>query len=279
MSYIFRTKFKAFIIGYTVLSVAFLILFMKQFISFSGGVESSTMCVLFANKADAIFSDTGWEHDEIYKRIILVENWCKEFHRPDFKIHLIKNKDYNSLPDYIKESKFLPNFGARYCTRMFKIEPIDDFLEQFKYEGVGLMIGLNSDEIEQRTGNHGNKKFVKYSYPLAENGINRDACKIILKKAGLLPNFPVYMQRGGCIGCYMKTKKEYTAMALLKSDEFNDVENIENYIQDKRDKFFSIIQNKPMWSIREDALSSLFNHDEIYPVINDVTKCGVFCNR
>ena len=47
----------------------------RVFISFSGGVESSTMCVLFGNKADAIFSDTGFEHDEIYKRIDLVEKW------------------------------------------------------------------------------------------------------------------------------------------------------------------------------------------------------------
>ena len=252
---------------------------MKKFISFSGGVESTTMCVLFGNKADAIFSDTGWEHDEIYKRIELVENWCKEFHRTDFKIHKIKNTKNGTLPEYIKESKYLPSFDSRYCTRMFKIDPIDKFLEQFKSEGVELMIGLNSDEIEQRTGNHGNKKFIKYSYPLADNGINRNACKTILEKAGLLPNFPVYMQRGGCIGCYMKSKKEYIAMALLKPEEFKMVEDIEEHIQDKRDKFFSIIQNKPMWSIREDAKSSLFKPEEIYPVINDVTKCGVFCNR
>ena len=54
---------------------------MKKFISFSGGVESSTMCVLFGNNADAIFSDTGFEHKEIYDRIDLVEKWCKEFHQ------------------------------------------------------------------------------------------------------------------------------------------------------------------------------------------------------
>lgn len=35
---------------------------MKRFISFSGGVESRTMAVLFGNKADAIFADTGAEH-------------------------------------------------------------------------------------------------------------------------------------------------------------------------------------------------------------------------
>jgi len=115
---------------------------MKQFIAFSGGVESTTMCVLFGGKADAIFSDTGFEHQQIYDRIQLVEDWVKNFHGLDFKVHRIKNQQHGSLPDYIKESKFYPSFKTRYCTRMFKIEPIDDFLEQFKDEGMELMIGL-----------------------------------------------------------------------------------------------------------------------------------------
>jgi len=251
----------------------------RVFISFSGGVESSTMCVLFANKADAIFSDTGFEHDEIYKRIDLVESWCKEFHRPDFKIHRIKNDEHGSLIDYIKKAKFYPNFQARYCTRMFKIEPIDDFLEQFKEEGVELMIGLNADEIEQRTGNHGNKPFVKYSYPLADNGFNRAKCIYVLKKACLYPEFPAYMQRGGCIGCYYKSKKEYEALALLNPNEFQIVEKLENEIQDQRKEFFSILEKIQMKQIRENVSNMLFKPDEIYPTINTATKCGVFCNR
>jgi len=252
---------------------------MKQFISFSGGVESTTMCVLFGKKADAIFADTGFEHSEIYKRIDLVEQWVKSFHRQDFKIYRIRNKKYNSLLDYIREQKFYPNFQARYCTRMFKIEPIDKFLEQYKEEGVELMIGLNAEEIDMRTGNHGNKKFVKYSYPLADNNLTRNGCISILKKVELYPEFPSYMQRGGCIGCYYKSRKEYEAMALLNPEEFKVVEDLENEIQDKRTDFFSIRQDATMKQIRESVANMLFKPEEIYPVINNATKCGVFCNR
>ena len=70
---------------------------MKQFISLSGGVESTTMCVLFGDKADAIFADTGYEHQALYDRIDIVEKWVQSFHRKDFKIHRIKNNDYQSL--------------------------------------------------------------------------------------------------------------------------------------------------------------------------------------
>jgi hypothetical protein len=258
---------------------------MKQFISFSGGVESSTMAVLFSTKADAIFSDTGFEHAEIYKRIDLVENWCKQNQRSDFKIHKIKAKaklhgiEIDNLPDYIREAKYYPSWNSRYCTTEFKIKPIDNYLEQYKNEGVELMIGLNADEIEQRTGNHGNKPYIKYSYPLADNNLTREKCKTILKYAKLLPEFPVYMQRGGCVGCFYKSKKEYYAMALLNPKEFEKVEMLENDIQDIREDFYTILEKTSMKNIREFALSSIFKPEQMYAQINNVTKCGVFCNR
>jgi hypothetical protein len=252
---------------------------MRNFISFSGGVESTTMCVLFGKYADGIFADTGFEHDEIYKRIDLVESWCKSFHREDFTIHRIKNNEHDNLPDYIKQSKFYPSYQSRFCTRMFKIEPIDAFLEKYKDKGVTLYIGLNADEIDQRTGNHGNKPFVSYRYPLAEKGLTRVICEAILKKVDLFPKFPAYMKRGGCIGCYYKSRKEYEAMALLNPTEFNSVMELEEQIQDRRKEFFAILENKPMRQIKADVSNMLFTPDEIYPAINTASKCGVFCNR
>ena len=252
---------------------------MNKFISFSGGVESSTMCVLFGNKADAIFADTGFEHQEIYDRIDLVENWVQNFHRKDFKIHRIRNSKWKTMIDYIRYTKFFPSFQQRYCTRMFKIEPIDKWLEQYKDDGAELMIGLNADEIELRTGNHGNKKFINYSYPLADNKLSRGACITILKKVGLYPEFPAYMQRGGCIGCYYKSRKEYEAMALLKPAEFKIVEQLEEEIQDRRKEYFSIKEGIKMSEIRNHVANMLFTPEEIYTTINNATKCGVFCNR
>jgi hypothetical protein len=257
---------------------------MKKFIAFSGGVESTTMCVLFGKDADAVFSDTGFEHNEIYDRIDLVEKWCRAFHRSDFTIYRIrantkyKGEYYETLPDLIRAQRFYPSFQARYCTRQFKIEPIDTFLEQFKDEGVSLMIGLNYEE-QDRTGNHGNKPFVSYNYPLISNHITRGMCLSILDRVGLKPQFPPYMKRGGCVGCYYKSKKEYTAMALLNPTEFKTVEDLENDIQDAREEFFTIIPGIKMSEIREMAKNILFTPEEIYPTVNDATQCGVFCNR
>lgn len=252
---------------------------MKKFISFSGGVESRTMAVLFGNKADAIFADTKAEHDVLYKSLDKVETKIREFHNNDFKIHrIVSEKHPEGLMQYIKDSKFFPSFGARYCTRMFKIEPIDNFLKQFNE--VELMIGLNADEENLRTGNHGLMKNVKYSYPLIDNGINRRMCHEILKSIDLEPNFPPYMKRGGCKCCYFKSKKEYEAMAIFNEKEYDEVADLEQEIQDKRDKFFHLIDSIPnLKQFKEHAKSILFNPDDIYAKVNDASNCGVFCNR
>jgi len=255
---------------------------MKRFISFSGGVESTTLCLLYGGTAKAITADTGWEHPEMYERWQEVEIRLRMIH-PDFEIIRVKNEDYpGGLPEYIREQKFFPSFRARYCTRKFKIEPIDRFLSsQGECE---LMIGLNADEAGKRTGNHGLQKNVQYTYPLLENGITRAACLKLLKRVGLEPVFPPYMQRGGCMGCFFKSKKEYTAMYLLAPDQFLEVENIEQDIQDARGKFYGIRDGIPSMKgmrLAIDASPMLFETEDIYDIAASEaqTSCGVFCHR
>lgn len=257
---------------------------MKHFISFSGGVESRTMCVLYGDKADAaIFSDTGYEHDKLYQELDRFEETLKTIH-PDLPIIRIKNENYpGGLPEYIRKSKYYPSFRQRFCTRMFKIEPIDNFLRQFKDEDVEIMIGLNAEEGDQRTGNHGLLPFVNYSYPLYDQNITRAMCKGILNALNVAPDFPPYMRRGGCKGCYYKAKKEFVCMAHMAPDEYSEVMELEEAIQDERDTFFAIRDCIPqgLRKFRQDVMSQglLFNPSEVYATINDASSCGVFCNR
>ncbi len=155
---------------------------MKKFISFSGGVESTTMCILYGADAKAIWCDAGAEHDEMYQRIDDCEKAIKLIH-PNFEIIRlkasvkVKGTIVDNLIDAILGWKFMPSQGRRWCTGKFKIEPIDLFLKE--QGDCELMIGLNADE-EKREGNWGLMANVKYSYPLQEDDITRDECKDIL---------------------------------------------------------------------------------------------------
>ncbi len=142
----------------------------NRFISFSGGVESTTMCILYGKGAKAIWCDTGAEHDEMYQRIDYCEKALKQIHDGDFEIIRLKanvkvNGNFvSSLTDAIMGWMFMPTQGRRWCTGKFKVEPIDSYLMQ---QGESeLMIGLNSDE-ETRGGNWGMMANVKYTYPFA----------------------------------------------------------------------------------------------------------------
>jgi 3'-phosphoadenosine 5'-phosphosulfate sulfotransferase (PAPS reductase)/FAD synthetase len=255
---------------------------MKRFISFSGGVESTTMCILYGKGATAIWCDTGAEHDLMYERIDNVEKHLIDLHDGDFNLIRVKNEKHNGLEEYAMKSKYMPSGQARYCTRLFKIEPIDAFLSQ--QGDCELMIGFNADE-EGRTGNLGLKPNVKYTYPLINDGLTRDDCEDVLKLHGLHPNFPVYMLRGGCRMCFFKSEKEYKAMYHLNKKEFDKMVLFEEGLQDKRLKFHSILSSgKSLRQLANDceterAFLKLDDFSELYKSLKKETSCGAFCHR
>jgi 3'-phosphoadenosine 5'-phosphosulfate sulfotransferase (PAPS reductase)/FAD synthetase len=257
---------------------------MKRFIAFSGGVESTTMCLLYGKGATAVFTDTGSEHAEMYKRLDFVEKVLTEIHGGDFKVIRLrasvtaKGEKVDTLTGYVDRMMFFPSGGDRYCTRLFKIAPLDKFL---KSQGeCELLIGLNADETD-REGNHGLMANVKYSYPLQEDGYTRQDCIDLLTKNGLEPNFPAYMRRGGCIFCPFKSKKEYAAMVHLAPQEIDLVRVLEEKAQDVRGKYYRIRQNMPsMGQFIETEKNNLFGDLAPYYDAGDEQKsCGVFCHR
>jgi hypothetical protein len=257
---------------------------MKRFISFSGGVESTTMALLYGATADAIFSDTGWEHDAMYKRIDAVEATLRAFHGPGFNVVRV-SREGPKLQEYIRDHKFFPSFRARFCTRLFKIEPIDGFLRQFadpaepKKKTVELMIGLNAGEGD-RVGNHGLLSHVSYTYPLLDAGVTRDKCVEYLAAVGLVPSLPAYMSRGGCVGCFYKSKREFAAMALLNPAEAYAVADLEESVQDIREGYYALRDGIPhMRAFMDEARQTLFSPEEMYTADDLHTSCGVFCHR
>lgn len=259
---------------------------MNKYISFSGGVESTTMCILYGKDAKAIWADTGAEHQYMYERISKVENQIKNIH-PKFEIIKVKGScnykktKYDNLEKLIVAQKFMPSNQARFCTRIFKIEPIDKYLS--KQGECELMIGLNADEENSREGNWGLQKNVKYIYPLIEDGLTREDCEEILMKYNLHPQMPVYMSRGGCRMCFFKSEKEYRALFHLSRKEFDEVMAFEQEIQDRKKKFYSIMGNgkslKQIMNEEENQTLPFENIKEMYKLLKRETSCGAFCHR
>lgn len=257
---------------------------MKRFIAFSGGVESTAMCLMYGKGATAVFTDTGSEHAEMYRRIDKVEKILIDHHDGDFRVIKLqasvtaKGEKVSTLTEYVHRMQFFPSGADRFCTSRFKIIPLDKFLSnQGECE---LMIGLNADETD-REGNHGLMSNVKYRYPLQEDKYSRQDCVDILERNGLKPDFPAYMRRGGCIFCPFKSKKEYAAMVHLAPNEINIVRILEEKAQDKRGKYYRIRQNMPSMGIFiETEKNNLFGDlSPYYDASEEQYSCGVFCHR
>lgn len=265
---------------------------MKRFISFSGGVESTAMCVLYGGGAKGIWADTGAEHKEMYQRLADVEGKIKLIH-PEFEIIKVKGEQnvrgnrVDNLTDYITGYGYMPSKGQRFCTKYFKIIPIDKYLESFAPETVELMIGFNADEEpgKDRTGNLMKAQNVKYSYPLYDDGKDRNECEMILYELGLHPDFPAYMGRGGCKYCPFKEKAEWKALYLFDKETFLENKIMEEGVQDKRNKFFAIsmtgaslreIMNEVEREISQWGLEVVKGW---YKKIDGSEPCGAFCHR
>jgi 3'-phosphoadenosine 5'-phosphosulfate sulfotransferase (PAPS reductase)/FAD synthetase len=225
----------------------------------------------------------------MYARLNEVEEKLKTIHGDSFHIIRIKAKECHGKPidnltDYIRHAGVFPNQVMRFCTRLFKIAPYNAFLRN--KTPCSLMVGLNADEIENRTGNHG-LEGVTVEYPLADLGITREKCKQLLSAYDLLPNFPPYMSRGGCTYCPYKSRKTFAAMVHLAPDEMRELIALEKEINESpkntRSNFWPVSFNVPegFESFMENELSqSLFSAAEMYGLQQGIdSPCGVFCNR
>jgi 3'-phosphoadenosine 5'-phosphosulfate sulfotransferase (PAPS reductase)/FAD synthetase len=221
----------------------------------------------------------------MYDRINYVEKMLMAHHDGDFRLVRIRasvtvgEDTVNSLTDYVRKRKFMPSPRQRFCTRLFKIQPIDNFLAS--QGDVELMIGLNLDEAQARTGNHGLQPNVKYTYPLVDSEMDRSDCEELLGHYGLLPDFPPYMDRGGCKFCPFKSKKEYAAMVHFAPEEIEEVRELEELIQDERNKYYRIRANMPKLAdfISMEKNNLIGNLSQYYTDNGERKSCGVFCHR
>ena len=246
---------------------------MTSFVSFSGGKDSTALALLMED-ATPIFADTGAEFDELYAHIEKFECITGR--------EVVRVSVGETLLDYIARSKFLPGHGARYCTRIFKIEPINAYLKT--HLPAELCIGLRADEPESmRVGNLTELDGLTIRYPFREMGVNLWDVIRICTDADLLPRYPVYMARGGCKNCFYKRASEVFAMAQLVPDVLTDLQAIEESVQDERGRFAVMFPNTGRRIADIRAQQFMFDPEDVYrdaANTEDVGQvCGAFCHR
>lgn len=149
----------------------------KHVVGLSGGKDSTAMALELKRKEprdyEYICNATGNELPEMH------EHWRKLERILDAPI---KRVGYpTDLYGLIDEQKMLPNFRARFCTRILKIEPTIEYFESLP-EGSVLYVGLRADE-EARRGLYGEDIAVRF--PMREWGWDEECVHIYLDMVGV----------------------------------------------------------------------------------------------
>lgn len=195
---------------------------MKEMISFGAGVNSVAMTVLLVNKdwrGPIVFADPGGEHPETYcylkyfEREFLIPNQLFiTYLSPITHSHLYDVKRHggiaNTLEDFCLMQGIIPLLSVRWCSVMFKREPLETWRIQH-----GLSYSLQGMTIDEPQRIRHDDPVARY--PLNERGINRDECRRIIQRAGL--EVP---RKSGCFFCPGQRLSQWRDLWLNHPDLF-----------------------------------------------------------
>ena len=163
----------------------------KHVVALSGGKDSTCLALMLAEREprDYLFlcTPTGNEPDAMFA------HWRKLGDLLGSPVVPIMHP--GGLRGVINEQQMIPNFRARFCTRILKIEPYRAFLA---LNGpITSYVGLRADEEGRAGGAYGDIPGVTMRFPLREWGIKEADVWAFLDDRGV-----AIPRRTDCKWCY-----------------------------------------------------------------------------
>lgn len=166
---------------------------MSDLISYGAGVNSTALVILMVNegwRGPIVYADTGTEWPETYCYMEYFEReWLAprglEITRLGAEWRKDKRARTLSLIEYCEHYAYVPLAGIRWCTKMYKVDPLAAYAEA---QGITTQyIGIAADEAHRQP---------TLSRPLVDRNVTRQGCIEIIQREGL--DVP---QKSGCYIC------------------------------------------------------------------------------
>ena len=203
---------------------------VRHVLGLSGGKDSAALAVYIKDKYPEIhekveyfFSDTGAELQEVYDFLDRLEAYLgKEI------IRLSSGKDFDH---WLKvHNGYLPSAQQRWCTRIMKIKPFEDFVGD---DLVVSYIGIRADE--NREGYISQKDSIKAVFPFIENGVVREDVFQLLDDSVGIPDYYQWRSRSGCYFCFFQRQEEWLGLKRNHPDLFEKAKQYEKRLRTKYD--------------------------------------------
>jgi len=201
---------------------------VRHVLGISGGKDSAALAIYLkdnypeiSNKMEYFFSDTGAELPEIYDFLDKMEGYLgKKIHR------LNSDKSFN---DWLKQhNDYLPSARQRWCTRMMKIKPFEQFIGD---DPVVSYIGIRADE--NREGYISHKETIIPVFPFIEDGLVRDDIFKVLEDSVGIPKYYQWRSRSGCYFCFFQGRKEWLGLKRHHPELFEKAKEFEGRAREK----------------------------------------------
>lgn len=182
---------------------------MRHVLLLSGGKDSTALAIYMRDnhpeiEMEYVFNDTHKELEETYEYLTRIEAYLgKPLTR------LTSDLGERGFDHWLEMyGGFLPSPSVRWCTRMLKIKPFEDYIGD---EPVQLYIGIRADE--HREGYISTKPNILPQYPFREAGIGKDDVLRILEESGVgLPEYYKWRTRSGCYFCFFQRRSEWVGL-------------------------------------------------------------------
>lgn len=224
----------------------------RHILSLSGGKDSTALAVYMRDRVpemEYVFCDTLKELPETYEYLDRLEAYLgKEI------VRLNAERGFDHWLEMY--GGLLPSSQARWCTRMLKLKPFEDYVGE---EPVLSYVGIRADE--DRTGYISTKPNIKAVFPFVEDGLIGDDILRILDEAGLgLPRYYEWRSRSGCYFCFFQRRIEWVRLKQHHPDLFELAKQYEKLNPDSGEHF--------TWSDKE-SLEELERPDRMAGIIQE----------
>ena len=236
---------------------------VKHVLGVSGGKDSAALAIYMRQnhpelEIEYFFTDTGKELPEVYEFLFRLEGFLGQ------KVNRLNpDKDFDYwLTQY---NNFLPSAQTRWCTRMLKLHPFEQWLKAFTDDGykVYSYVAIRADE-PYREGYKGKKDKIITILPFREDGLDKAAIMEILDSSGVgVPAYYKWRTRSGCTFCFFQRKIEWVGLMEHHPKAFEEAKAYEKTAKDSGAKF--------TWCERE-TLEELARPERIKEIKEDHEK-------
>jgi 3'-phosphoadenosine 5'-phosphosulfate sulfotransferase (PAPS reductase)/FAD synthetase len=219
----------------------------RHIVNLSGGKDSTAMAIYIRQRypqipVEYVFCDTGCELPETYEYLerlqALLGAEIRYLNALD-GLGIARKLNRNPFDIWLYEvyGGFLPNPRARWCTRVLKIEPFEDYVgknQAFSY--IGIRADENRDGyVAKKPPVISQKPNIIPIYPLRDDGIELVDIKEIIEATGLgLPEYYKWRSRSGCYFCFYQQIGEWQRLKENHPDLFEKAKAYEKMEEGKR---------------------------------------------